>query len=269
MIKIGVNNYYKCIKIFRELNWHLSSLAVLAGNNPGEVLVDSLQNPESVFMISPEGCYLAGEAENDKFIAEMKEYFENDFIQNWTEDEFEVIFLPKWKTASKIIFGSRPLIGYKRFHYTVDLKKFTVDVNAQIFPIGTEFVRNNLQLKNMDHIKNWIMNNWGSYKKYDETGFGNYYLAEDRILSWSVCDCIYKNRCEIGIWTDDENRRKGFASNVVRSMLKSAKDRGMTEVGWHCSSDNIGSYKTAEKAGFRKEREYFAYYGFIDKNRYK
>lgn len=29
---------------------------------------------------------------------------------------------------------------------------------------------------------------------------------------------------------------------------------------WHCDADNVGSWKTAEKAGFVKERDYTLYY---------
>jgi tetratricopeptide (TPR) repeat protein len=36
--------------------------------------------------------------------------------------------------------------------------------------------------------------------------------------------------------------------------------QGYRAVGWHCSADNVGSWKTAEKVGFERNREYVYYY---------
>jgi len=60
-------DYEKVRPLFHPLVWHLSSAAVLDGNNPGRVFVDDPVNPQTAFMFSPEGCYLAGNPDNDAF----------------------------------------------------------------------------------------------------------------------------------------------------------------------------------------------------------
>lgn len=271
MLEVEKKYYTNFLELFQELNWHLSSLVVLAGNNPGLVYADSATKPTFAFMISPEGCYLAGDTNNSDFIFKLKEYFENQFIPNWKQAEFEIIFLPKWETASKIIFESRPLIRYKRFHYTTILDKLETigKFKNHVKFIQPDFVENNLNLKNMEYVKIWIKHNWGSYENFEKKGFGSYIVNEEKVLSWSVCDCIFQDRCEIGIWADEDIRRKGLATEVVKANLQLAFKKGFKEVGWHCSADNTGSYKTAEKAGFKSEREYFSYYGLKDKSKYR
>jgi epoxide hydrolase-like predicted phosphatase len=60
-------HYERMRPLFRALEFHLTSAAVLDGNNPGQVFVDDLTEPQSAFMASPEGCYLAGRSDNDAF----------------------------------------------------------------------------------------------------------------------------------------------------------------------------------------------------------
>ena len=35
-------------------------------------------------------------------------------------------------------------------------------------------------------------------------------------------------------------------------------------VGWHCPETNLGSIAAAERVGFEKERDYTAYYVFLE-----
>jgi tetratricopeptide (TPR) repeat protein len=35
-------------------------------------------------------------------------------------------------------------------------------------------------------------------------------------------------------------------------------------LGWHCNAENLGSWKTAEKVGFERNREYAYYYYMYD-----
>ena len=121
-------------------------------------------------------------------------------------------------------------------------------------------------MKNMDSVDEWILNNWGTYENFEKKGFGFYILKNNIVLSWSVADCVYKDACEIGIHTDEAHRKQGLAVRTVNAMLKYAKDNAFSEVGWQCGATNIGSYKTAEKCGFKRMKEYFGYTGSTDKN---
>jgi RimJ/RimL family protein N-acetyltransferase len=251
-----------------ELHWHLSSLAVVQGNNPGRVFAARVEDPQAVFIISPEGCYLAGDPSSDDFITKLKEYICDVFMKD--RDNFELIFLPKWQASVGRAFGKITLESYKRYHYVITKKQFAklaeIGEHENLpIPVHSSFVRNNLDMQNMKHVNNWILNNWGNYDNFEKKGFGRYILSETKVMSWSICDCVSVDHCEIGIWTDPAQRLQGNATAVVQAMLIHAFDNGFSEVGWHCSWDNKGSYKTAEKCGFRREREYLAYYPAIVK----
>ena len=54
---------------------------------------------------------------------------------------------------------------------------------------------------------------------------------------------------------------------AVAATVEECLKQGFRAVGWHCNADNIGSQKTAEKVGFKLNREfnyYFYIYDLID-----
>jgi RimJ/RimL family protein N-acetyltransferase len=66
------------------------------------------------------------------------------------------------------------------------------------------------------------------------------------------------DRCEVGIETAPEYRRRGLATLVASAMLKHAADVGIKRVGWHCWADNAASVATAERLGLSRVAEYTA-----------
>ena len=91
---------------------------------------------------------------------------------------------------------------------------------------------------------------------------GNVY--GDEVVSWCTCDCVAGDQIEVGIVTDSAHRRKGLAAVAAAATVECCLDSGFSAVGWHCESDNDGSWRTAEKVGFEREREYTTYYYIFD-----
>lgn len=276
MQRLEKKNYPLFKSMFEEVAWELSSLAVVSGNNPGAIWFDE-EFSDAAFMHSPEGWLLAGNQKSKGFCHALREWFENKFIP-WGDKaglkEFDVFFLPRWEAASKIIFQERPLIRYPRRHYVCYFDEWTkilveAPLGSELRLLDSEFILHNKKFRNMGHIRSWVINNWGSFENFDEKGFAFAVIDDNVVLSWSVADCIFENKCEIGIHTDEKFRRQGLASITVKAMLQYAFNKGYKEVGWHCADDNQGSWRTAEKCGFRMEREYYGYYGLINKSQYK
>jgi RimJ/RimL family protein N-acetyltransferase len=71
--------------------------------------------------------------------------------------------------------------------------------------------------------------------------------------------------CEIGIRTAPDHRRRGLGGAAAAAAVDDALAHGFAMVGWHCPEENVGSIRTAEKVGFRLEREYAAYYVRLDR----
>jgi len=51
-----------------------------------------------------------------------------------------------------------------------------------------------------------------------------------------------------------------LAAVVVAATVEHCLSHGFNAVEWHCNADNVGSWKTAEKVGFERNREYAYYY---------
>jgi RimJ/RimL family protein N-acetyltransferase len=111
-----------------------------------------------------------------------------------------------------------------------------------------------------EHIMGWILNNWGTREHYAEHGFGYCVVHGAEVVSWSLVDCVSGTRCEIGIQAQEAYRRQGLAAIAAAAAVEYALSSGFDEVGWHCDAENIGSWKTALKVGFVKERDYRAHY---------
>jgi hypothetical protein len=84
------------------------------------------------------------------------------------------------------------------------------------------------------------------------------------MVSWCITDCVSGNQCEVGIHTAEKFRKRGLATITVAATVDYCLSNGFTSVGWHCGDDNIGSWKTAEKVGFEKTKDYVHYYCMFD-----
>ncbi len=63
------------------------------------------------------------------------------------------------------------------------------------------------------------------------------------------------DRCELGIGTAEEHRRRGLATLSGSAVIRGAVSRGITEIGWHCYAMNAASVATAERLGFTRVLE--------------
>ena len=59
----------------------------------------------------------------------------------------------------------------------------------------------------------------------------------------------------IGFSVVPTERRKGYATEILRMVLAEAKNAGLTKVLLTCDTDNTGSYKTVENCGGVLEKE--------------
>jgi RimJ/RimL family protein N-acetyltransferase len=107
-----------------------------------------------------------------------------------------------------------------------------------------------------EHIHRWIKTNWGSRESFLRLGFGRCALSGNEVASWSVCDCVSGEACEIGVQTAEAHRRRGLAAATAAAAAEHALGSGYRAVGWHCDDDNVGSWRTAERVGFAHDASY-------------
>lgn len=266
------NDYGKIRSIFKGLKYNLIISAVIEGNSPGRIYVDDISHSKTAFLCSVEGYHLAGYCDNSEFNTALGKLVTEIILTRDTvredEDGIFIDFHPdNWETKLGDIFTIRAPLKNRRRRYTC--RKLKVNWKNQI-PDGYSIHRidNKLMekpgLKIPDHVLYWMKTNWGSIEYFLRKGFGFCMLHNDKMVSWCIADCVSGNQCEVGIHTAEEYRKRGLATLTVAATVDYCLSNGFTSVGWHCSDDNIGSWKTAEKVGFEKTRDYVFHYCMFD-----
>jgi RimJ/RimL family protein N-acetyltransferase len=262
--------YERARPLFEPLRYHLASAAVLDGNSPGRVFVDDPAQPRTAFMLSPEGCCLAGDPDNRAF----GDSINHDIVsERALGDDVRVLFLvvhpERWRERLPGLLDPYPSLAMKRRHYVCRTLRY--DWRAHL-PAGCTVRRIDRELLESPrlhmpgHVTDWMENNWGSIDRFLQGGFGFVTVRAGEVALWSLSDCVSGDRCEIGIRTMPAHRRCGLATVTASAVVEYALSCGFTMVGWHCPADNIGSIRTAKKAGFRRERDYSAYYAYLDQH---
>ena len=238
---------------------HLSPLAVLKGVCPGEVFAAT--GGEIALLFSPEGAYLAGPADNPSANAALRGLIADTL----TTIEDDVLIVPAttaWDNALTALCPVSPDRIMRRFYVAETAPPVpALPVGFTLRPINALLLAD-ARLVAPDHVSRWATSNFGSVEAFLAHGFG-YCMVEENtgmVASWSLTDAVADGRCEIGIHTHKEQRRRGLAAAVVSAMVRhTLNDAGLTAVGWHCDETNVASWRTAERAGLRHAANYVQY----------
>jgi GNAT superfamily N-acetyltransferase len=277
LFQLGKNDYKRVRPLFAGLAYQLTTQAVIDGMNPGTIWVDDVARPRTAFMASPEGYFLAGYEHNDAFNRDLNELILGNILPDEKSAQFDDVLVvvchpDAWERKFDVVWASRPPIKRQRMHYVFQEKQVKRGASA---PDGMTVERIDEHLLSRPglfipkHVFGWMEANWGSVAGFMQFGFGfctvHSTVQGNRLVSWSLADCIAGDACEIGIHTDEAYRRRGLATLTASAAVEHALSRGLATVGWHCNKDNLGSQGVAEKVGFVKERDYFDYLVITDK----
>jgi tetratricopeptide (TPR) repeat protein len=105
---------------------------------------------------------------------------------------------------------------------------------------------------------------WWTMENFLAQGASFCVVHEGQVISWCTSDCRAGDRIDVGIITHPAYRRRGLAAVAVAATVEHCLSHGFSAVGWHCNAQNVGSWKTAEKVGFQRNREYVYYYYMYD-----
>ena len=265
LVPLPKERYNRIQALCRGFDYQLIITAVIEHTSPGRVLVDNTDHPNSCFLSTAEGCFLAGDPNNQVFNIELGNYIQERMTAGKTgpADERELILsiVPtEWTQQFATIFPTKTPTRIPRRYYTCTRLKWKQHVpnTFTILRVDPPLLANpNISIS--DHIPSWITSNWGSQAAFMEHGFGFTMMHQNQLVSWSLADCISGNRCEIGIHTLPEYRRQGLATLTAAATVDYALQHGFTQIGWHTSEDNIGSIKIAEKVGFQRSTDYTWY----------
>ena len=228
--------YPRIAPLFADFDWHLCAAAVLAGTCPGRVYADDLVRPRAAFICSPEGEFLAGEP------GDTAEF-----------GDIHVVCSPDaWVPHLATITGGLAPLAEERRYYEFTRPSITVPAVPEGFalhPVDAALLARR-ELRNHAAVAEWGMANWGGIEGFLAFGVGVVVIHGDAIASWCMMDGAVGPRCEIGIATDPDYRRRGLAALATAATVAACLARGYTRIGWHCWTRNLGSRGVAERVGF-------------------
>lgn len=261
--ELDKQHYHEIAPLFESLSSFLLAIpSSLNSITPARILTDQFPAPNIVLLHSVEGNYLVGTPHSTSINA-LKQYLDNSYF-NSDRREFYFCASDDWINAMQPIIELDDFGKVQRQHYLCSSLRFSdwrsqLAEGFQVAPIDAQLLASeNLIIP--PHIISWINNNWGDQATFFKCAFGMCVRVENRIVSWSLVDCTSGQRCEIGIHTHDDFRRRGLAAITAAACVEYALNNGFTQVGWHCNTDNIGSSKTAKKVGFIKDHDYVEYW---------
>ncbi len=240
--------------LFAELEAiHLNVTAVLDGTCPGEIWRDGGTSPRTACITSDILFYVAGDPGNRQFNEALNRVLPRDHI-------FVLICdLKVWSSAlDEVLDGTYAVRATSRYlelhrHLLLDWEA-RVPRGYEMMPVDPGFL--SMGLRNQEAVREWIVEEWPSVEAFVERGAGSCLVSEATIASWSLMDYASDGRCEIGIETDHQHRRRGLGTLAAAATAARAVDRGYSQVGWHCWANNVGSQGVARNVGFELVTEY-------------
>ena len=260
---------YPLIKELLKYNYIIRS--VIDGSVAGRIFIDNLENPKTVLLWDKTDCagiYIEGEY-SPEIAKAMNNMIRKTIIPeaNTIEDTKDIAccYSPTdiWEDKiEKEVFADLFVMKTFRRFLTFDKgknqrlrweKMLPSNFEMVIFSEDSKLIKDQ-GLKNADRLLHHI--------RYCKPGFGCCLIDKElnEIVTQCFSDWSSDKYLEIGIETEEKYRRRGFAAATTAAMLEYALERGFEHIGWHLWDDNVGSEKTALKAGFTKERRHVVYH---------
>lgn len=268
---LSPQDYRLVSQLFAPLEFHLAVPAVLAGAAPGEVMVDDAQKPSAGLLRVQHRAYLAGDAGNLAFQSDLSEWFAGKFLPQGLsagQEAFSLYYAEGWEPAIEetILRGVHPIPGPREYY---ELARLNVDWRSLVPPdlrllnAGIDLLDDE-RLANRADLREEMLSERESVAAFLAHSFGVCLVGEAQIVTWCLSEYNLGNRCEIGIATTAEYRKRGLAAATGAAFIEQAQARGYTRVGWHCWADNLASAATARKIGFERVQQYPSFLVFFD-----
>jgi RimJ/RimL family protein N-acetyltransferase len=257
------NECERTSSLFKDLSYNLTVDAIIEGNRPGKIYVDSMTNPKTAFAWAKSSEYaLVGSHRIDEFNLSLQRLIDERITPEVIKHHitFSVLFYYPVIWNEKIEVILRNVAARKSYRWRFTFRKLKVNWKDRV-PSGFHIERINekllkaTSLRNVDRVDDLIVFKWGSIEDFLRKGFGFSLVNENNIVSWCVSGNNCKNKCEITIGADEETRNRGFATLLASAFVEYCISEDITP-SWHCGIENLPSIAVAEKVGFEKDLMY-------------
>ncbi|NPD88227.1 MAG: GNAT family N-acetyltransferase [Asgard group archaeon] len=272
LYKLRNLDFHKIRDLFIELEYNNQIFSILDGIITSEVFVDNLNYPKNAVIISQWRVFFGGFNVISDFIDAVKHYLEIEYpkiVKNKSDAKFFRFYWPsdEWKKVLESKFQDP--ISLTRKYYSI--QKLAIPNWRELIPEGFTVVQIDESLLTKESLINigWLTEEiegvWDSYKDFLQTGGGFCVLKDEReIVCWSTFEYLTKDKkIECAVATKKEYQKKGLATLAVSASAEFALTN-FRDVGWHCASDNLPSWKVSEKVGYKLVRDYNVFELYIN-----
>ena len=268
------NQFGRARPLFRGFDYSLSIRAAVQGNNPGRIFVDDADCPRTGLALTVEGYLLAGDHGNPRTNAALSRLirdriFTGEVFVNGDQSVSLAVDPGTWEARLPELIPTHEVEKLERYHYLCCGVRF--DWRRHI---PEEYTVRRLDralwddpaIFFADALRDWmdVEQVWWSVENFLAKGVSFVVLRDAEVVAWCTPDCAAGDQIDVGVITDPAHRRRGLAAVVVGATVEHCLKHGFGAVGWHCDAGNVGSWRTAEKVGFERNREYAYFYYMCD-----
>jgi RimJ/RimL family protein N-acetyltransferase len=260
--------------LFQGFDYSLSIHAAIEGNNPGRIFVDDGRDPRTALALTVEGYLLAGGDGNPETNEALRHLFKEriftgEVFVNGDWSMSLAVHPQTWAARLPELIPTHEVEKIERYHYLC--RAVTFDWRNHL-PEGyavrrvDRAVLDGDQVVFPDPLREWMdfEEVWWTEENFLSKGISYVVLCEGEVAAWCTPDCVAGDRMDVGVITHPAHRRKGLGAVAVAATVEQCLSQGLGAVGWHCNADYVGSWKTAEKVGFERQREYAYFYYMYD-----
>jgi RimJ/RimL family protein N-acetyltransferase len=272
--ELKFDDFHKIRSLFtssKHLNFTVD--AVIAGNSPMRVWVDSEDKPKSVFLWDLAHCYyFGGAAENHAFCEAVEIVLKNTLIPKAIDENREIFKIEysstEWEPIlEKILENTPPFKVLRKF---LSLDTLLIPQWRDLLPSGFQIRRIDRKLlesniSNLQSIIDEIDQCWYSVDDFLANGFGFclVYTPEDKkeeVQGWCTGEYFSADKCGIGIETFYRYRKRGFATAMASAFVEHCLSVNI-QAHWDASANNKASLRVAKKVGFNEIQKYSLFLG--------
>lgn len=271
MLKLDRRDYSRALLPLRQVKINtLFAEAVLKGQTTGTVYVDCVQNPRAFYVAHEYGMSLLyGNSENESFNRDLTDYMTNGTGRRASAEWLQADPAGCWDSLLETVQQEHntllaeaviePEAADKRRMYTHTRVNFTFD--PEVYQVARKrWFRQDAEIVRMNGegfgeqtglvIPRYF---WRDAEHFltSGAGFTLRYEGEDASSAFSAYRTA--KQLEIGIESAAAHRGQGFAFSVCCALIDYCLEQGLEPV-WGCRMENTGSYRLAQKLGFKPLR---------------
>ena len=273
MHELTPTDYPRVSALFDPIGCSLAVRAVIAGNNPGQIFVDDVQNPRMALAATPEGTMLAGDPLHPPLQDDLRQFLRGVVFTGqvrFIDSELALSVHPDaWVALLPDLIPTHEVEALPRYHYLCQELRYDWRIHVPegytVRQVDRAFL-DDPTVTMSDEMRDWfdIEEQWETVDNFLAHGAGFCVMQGHEVISRCMADCYAGEQIDIGIRTEPAHQRRGLASIATAATVEYCLQHGYRQVGWHCDDTNVGSWKTAEKVGFERAGEYVYYYYVLD-----